>query len=211
MLNKIENYIHSFILNKNPFFLRLESYAKENNVPIMEPVGIEVLLQILKIKEPESILEIGTAIGYSALRMADALPNAKIVSIERDEERYILAEKNVKDMGKERQITIIYGDALEVSEEVKKYAPFDCLFLDAAKGQYKRFFERYEPYLKEKGLIITDNVLFKGLVVEEEVEHKRTRQLVNKIKTFNEWVMNHPKYESIIIPVGDGLLISKKR
>lgn len=209
--DKLHAYIEGLIPNRQDLFNEMEMFAKENHIPIMELAGIEAMLQILRIQKPKQILEVGTAIGYSALRMADALSECKIVTIERDEERLGLAEKYIQRAGKERQIHIIRGDALEVESEVKDHAPYDAIFIDAAKGQYKRFFELYAQYLSEDGIIVTDNVLFKGLVCEKEIENKRIRNLVKKIDEFNHWLSNHPDYQTIILPVGDGVAISKKR
>ena len=209
--DKVHQYIESLIPDRPEFFMDMEKYALEHHVPIMESTGIETMLQILRIKSPEKILEVGAAIGYSALRMAVALPATKIITIERDEERALLAEKNIHDLNMEKQVYLLIGDALEIEEQVSTYGPFDVIFIDAAKGQYKRFFELYSPYLSENGLIITDNVMFKGLVAEEDIEHKRTAQLVKKIKQYNEWLMSHPDYHTVILPVGDGVAISIKR
>lgn len=211
MQDRIHTYIESLIKKREPIFAEMEQYALEHDVPIMELSGIEALLQMLRIQGPAKILEIGTAIGYSAMRMADALPNTTIVTIERDTERFNEAIHNITRSGLDRQIKVIHADALEISDKMKDYGPFDALFIDAAKGQYLKFFEMYTPYLSENGIIFTDNVLFKGLVVEEYIESKRTRNLVNKIKNYNEWLMNHNEYITSIIPVGDGLAISKKR
>lgn len=208
---KLHAYIEGIIPARPELFQRMESYAKDHGVPIMELVGIEAMLQLLRIQQPKNILEVGTAIGYSALRMADALPNCKIVTIERDAERYELAEQYILEAGKETQILIIKGDALEAEPQVKEHGPFQAIFIDAAKGQYQRFFEMYSQYLDDYGVIITDNVLFKGLVCEEEIENKRTRNLVKKIDSFNRWLMNHPDFYTVILPVGDGVAISKKR
>lgn len=211
MQDRIHTYIESLIKKREPIFAEMEQYALEHDVPIMELSGIEALPQMLRIQGPAKILEIGTAIGYSAMRMADALPNTTIVTIERDTERFNEAIHNISRSGLDRQIKVIHADALEISDKMKDYGPFDALFIDAAKGQYLKFFEMYTPYLSENGIIFTDNVLFKGLVVEEYIESKRTRNLVNKIKNYNEWLMNHNEYITSIIPVGDGLAISKKR
>jgi predicted O-methyltransferase YrrM len=189
----------------------MEQYAKEHKIPIMELAGIETMLQLLRIQQSTKILEVGTAIGYSALRMAEAVPGAKIVTIERDVERYQLAEEFIRRSENSSQLTLIKGDALDVEDMVSGHAPFDAIFIDAAKGQYKKFFEIYSKYLRGDGMIITDNVLFKGLVYETEIELKRTRNLVKKIADFNDWLMNHPDYFSVILPVGDGVAISKRR
>ncbi|MBT2656769.1 O-methyltransferase [Bacillus sp. ISL-18] len=189
----------------------MENYANEHHVPIMELAGIETMLQLLRIHRSKRILEVGTAIGYSALRMAAALPEAEIVTIERDIERIQTAKEFIERSGKAEQIILIEGDALEVEEVVRKHGPFDAIFIDAAKGQYKKFFELYAKYLTAEGMVVTDNVLFKGLVAEAEIESKRTRNLVKKIAEFNQWLMNHSEYDSVILPVGDGIAISKKK
>ncbi|MDM5330913.1 O-methyltransferase [Neobacillus sp. CF12] len=212
MLNdKLHSYIEELIPGRTQLIIEMEDYAKENKVPIMELVGIEALLQLLRIQDSKKILEVGTAIGYSALRMAEALPSAFIVTIERDLERIQVAEEYINRSNHGNQILLIKGDALEVEELVSVQAPYDAIFVDAAKGQYKKFFEIYSKYLKDDGIIITDNVLFKGLVTESEIESKRIRNLVKKIDGFNQWLMNHPDYHTVILPVGDGIAISKKK
>lgn len=211
MNTSVEQYIEGMIPQRSEFFQRIEKYAHEHQVPIMERTGIEALLQLLRIGQPQSILEVGTAIGYSALRMADAVPTAQIVTIERDKERYAQAEHYFAQTDLAKNIQLIKGDALEVEAEVKDLALFDVIFIDAAKGQYKKFFEIYSQYLSEDGIIITDNVLFKGLVCEPEIENRRIRSLVKKINEFNHWLMSNKDYYTVILPVGDGVAISKKR
>jgi predicted O-methyltransferase YrrM len=213
MDGKIGIYLDSLIPSRSGLLLEMEKYAKEHKVPIMEPEGIEVLLQILRLQNPQSILEVGTAIGYSALRMSEAVPDARIVTIERDVERSAVAREYINRAAKEEQIVLVEGDALQAAEIVAKHRPFDIIFIDAAKGQYKRFFELYETFLKNNGVIITDNVLFKGLVAEEEesIEPKRIRSMVKKIKDYNKWLMSNQKYHTVILPIGDGVAISKHK
>ncbi|MBT2643681.1 O-methyltransferase [Bacillus sp. ISL-41] len=208
---ELQSYIDSLIQPRNGLLLEMEEYADRNGVPIMEPAGIETMLQLLRIQQPEAILEVGTAIGYSALRMAFALPKTKIVTLERDEERFKLAVDYIKRADRQQQIIQISGDALELEEEVAGHAPFDAIFIDAAKGQYKRFFEMYSRYLKPGGMIITDNVLFKGLVYNQEADSRRLRSLVKKIDEFNRWLAANQEYDTVILPIGDGIAISKKR
>jgi len=205
------NYIENLIPERNEFFSEMEAYARENEVPIMEVEGMEALLMLLRIHQPKKILEVGAAIGYSSLRMSDCLPNAKIVTIERDETRANIALQNIEKMGKKDKITLIIGDALEVDDLVKVHGPFDFIFIDAAKGQYRKFFENYSKFLDDKGVIVTDNVLFKGLVAAPKIENRNIRQLVRKINEFNTWLMTNQTYDSVILPVGDGMAISKKR
>ncbi|MCL6570623.1 MAG: O-methyltransferase [Bacillus sp. (in: Bacteria)] len=212
MLNiKLHSYIEDLISERNPLLTEMETYARDHKVPIMELVGLETMLQILRIHRSKRILEVGTAIGYSALRMAEALTDAHIVTVERDVERFQLATDFIKRSKHKEQLTLIHGDALEVEDLVARHGPYDTIFIDAAKGQYKKFFEIYANYLAEDGIIITDNVLFKGLVCESEIESKRTRNLVKKIDDFNHWLMGLPDYDSVILPVGDGVALSKRR
>lgn len=210
MKDTVHQYIESLIPKRPEFFSKMEKYAAEHHIPIMESAGIEAMLQILRIQSPKKILEVGAAIGYSALRMAYTLPHAKIITIERDEERALLAVQNIHNLQMDNQVLLLKGDALELEDRISVYGPFDVIFIDAAKGQYKRFFEIYSHYLSEDGLIITDNVLFKGLVAEENIQSKRTAGLVKKIKQYNEWLMSHPGYHTVILPVGDGVAISRK-
>ncbi|WP_286229223.1 O-methyltransferase [Neobacillus mesonae] len=212
MLNeKLHLYIEGLVHERNSLLTEMEQYAAAHNVPIMELTGVETMLQLLRIHRSKKILEVGTAIGYSALRMAYGIPETHIVTIERDEERIQLAKEFIGRSGLAQQITLIEGDALDAAEAVSSHAPFDAIFIDAAKGQYKKFFEIYSNNLCDGGMIITDNVLFKGLVAESEIESKRTRNLVKKIDEFNRWLMDHPDFDSVILPVGDGVAVSKKR
>lgn len=213
MISKeVAHYIEQFFPERDEQIKEMERYAEQHRVPIMDIAGIETMLQLLKIAKPKKILEIGTAIGYSAIRMAKALPDANIVTIERDRERYERALFYIDKTGTSGQIRVIFGDALDVCGDVAKYAPFDVIFIDAAKGQYQRFFQMYEPLLEESGIIITDNVLFKGLVATEgPIENKRIRQLVSKIRRYNEWLIGRTDYETVILPIGDGIAISRKR
>jgi predicted O-methyltransferase YrrM len=208
---ELQSYIDSLIQPRNGLVAEMEEYAHQNGVPIMEPAGIETMLQFLRLQQPEAILEVGTAIGYSALRMAFALPQTKIVTLERDEERFKLAVDYIKRADMQQQIIQISGDALELEEEVAGHAPFDAIFIDAAKGQYKRFFEIYSRHLKPGGMIITDNVLFKGLVYNQEADSRRLRSLVKKIDEFNRWLAANQEYDTVILPIGDGIAVSKKR
>ncbi|WP_339146987.1 MULTISPECIES: O-methyltransferase [unclassified Sutcliffiella] len=211
--NKVITYLDSLVPTRNDLVTKMEKLAQSDNVPIMDLVGMETLLQLLRLSQPKRILEIGAAIGYSAIRMAQAIPGVTIVTIERDEQRYLQAKQHIAEAGLSNRIELIFGDALEVQAQVAQQGPFDLIFVDAAKGQYERFFTMYEPLLNDMGVIITDNVLFRGLVAEnqETIEPKRIRNLVKKIDRYNRWLMEHPDYITTILPVGDGIAISKKR
>lgn len=213
MISKdVEDYIEELIPDRDPQIMELEEYAREHEVPIMELVGIEAMLQQLRIIQPKKILEIGTAIGYSAIRMAQALPDATIVTIEKDEERYEVAVANIEKMQLSNRITVLLGDANELKDETEKFAPYDLIFIDAAKGQYRRFFDHYGNQLRSNGIILSDNILFKGFVANDsEVRTRRMKQMIRKIRSYNEFLMNHEEYQTAILPVGDGLAISIKK
>ena len=185
----------------------MENYAKENNVPIMEKEGIEFLENFIKENNSKSILEIGSAIGYSAIKMALIRDDIHITTIERDKERYDEAVKNIKYHNLEDRINIIFGDALEVEVE----GSYDLIFIDAAKSQSIKFFTKYEKVLIDDGFIITDNINFHGLTFSEKPAPTRNlRQMIRKIKDYLKWLENNKEYSTKYINVGDGIVISKR-
>lgn len=185
----------------------IETYAKEHGVPIMEHDGIEFLTKYVKEHNVKSILEIGTAIGYSAIRMTMMDDDITVTTIERDRKRYEEAIKNIKAFNLENKIDAIYGDALEV-EITSQY---DLIFIDAAKAQSIKFFQKYENNLNAGGTIITDNINFHGLTfTNDKIDSRNVRQLIRKIKTYLEWLDNNKEYDSKYVDIGDGLMISKR-
>ena len=186
----------------------LEVYAKEYNIPIMQKDGILYLINYIKDNNITNILEIGSAIGYSAIMMASIDENKHVTTIEKDEERYNIAKANIKKYNLEDRITIIYGDA--TIEEIDGL--YDLIFIDAAKGKNILFFEKFKNNLKEDGTIITDNLSFHGLVEDEsKINTKNQMGIVNKIKKFIEFLDNNKEFITTYIPVGDKIAISKRR
>lgn len=187
----------------------IKKYAITNEVPIMTDEGIDFLTNFIVDKNINKVLEIGTAIGYSSLMMALTNPNLVITTIERDEMRYLEALKNVKKFGLEKRINLIFNDALDVEIKDKDY---DLVFIDAAKGQNIRFFEKFTNNLKTGGYVITDNIYFHGLVDHPElIESRNLRQLVKKIKNYIVYLENNKDYDTEIIRLGDGISISRKK
>lgn len=186
----------------------IRTYAKENNVPIMLDDGIEYLTNYIIKNNVNSVLEIGTAIGYSAIMMALANPSLSVTTIERDEKRYLEALKNIKKLNLENRITLIFNDALDVNITGK----FDLIFIDAAKAQSIKFFEKFEKNLNPTGVIITDNIKFHGLVDknEEEIESRNLRALVRKVKEYITYLKENAHYETEFLELGDGISISRK-
>lgn len=186
----------------------IKQYAEENNVPIIQDEGILFLSNYIKENNVKKILEIGTAIGYSAILMALIDKDITITTVERDEIRYLEAVKNIKKLNLENRITIIFDDA----ENIQLEETFDLIFLDAAKAQNKKFFLLFEKYLKSKGTIITDNIQFHGLVnKEEEIKSKNLRALVRKIKNYVEFLKENTEYITEFYELGDGISVSKRK
>lgn len=185
----------------------LEKYAKENNVPIIQKDGLNFLIKYIKENNVKNILEIGTAIGYSAINMALLSENIKITTIERNREMYSLANINVKNFHLENRINLIFGDALET----EIYGTYDLIFIDAAKAQYIKFFERYKKNLSSSGAIITDNLNFHGLAAHpEEIHSKNLRALVTKINNYKDFLKNNKEFTTTFYEIGDGIAVSKR-
>ena len=186
----------------------MEKYADENNVPIMDKKGLKFLVDYIKFNNVKSILEIGSAIGYSAINMALVNTNITVTTIEKDEDRYLEALKNIKRFGLDKKINLILGDALEIKLEEK----YDLVFIDAAKGQYIKYFEKYSPNVKEDGAIVSDNIYFHGLIEQNErIEKKNLRQLVDRIKRYILFLKDNKEFKTDLFKVGDGLAVSKRR
>ncbi len=187
--------------------LEMEEYAQERNVPIIEKKSIAFIMKYIKEHNVKNILEIGTAIGYSAILMASCKEDVYVTTIERDEERYMEALKNIKACGMDKKINVVFQDALDVniSADIK----YDLIFIDAAKAQNTKFFEKYKYFLSDNGAIITDNLKFHGYVDNpEEIESKNLRSLVDKIKEYIEFLKNNQEFKTTFYDVGDGLSVS---
>lgn len=186
----------------------MEDYASKYNIPIMEHDGIEFLLGYIKEHNVKSILEIGTAIGYSSIRMALINTDINVVTIERDEKRYNEALKNIKNTGLESQITPILDDAFNVQLSEK----FDLIFIDAAKAQYIKFFEKFKHNLKKDGVIISDNLHFHGLTYgNQDGLSRNVKGIVRKLNLYIDFLKNNEEFNTEFIELGDGIGISTRK
>lgn len=186
----------------------LEEYAMINKIPIMQKDGILYLCNYIKENNIKNILEIGSAIGYSSIMMANVNDNIMVTTIERDIDRYNIAIDNINKYNKDKQINIIYGDATEI-DIIGKY---DLIFIDAAKGKNTFFFNKFKDNLDDNGTIITDNLFFHGLVEDESlVKTKNQRGIVNKIKDYINFLDNNTEFTTTYVPVGDKIAISKRK
>ena len=186
----------------------IREYAKVNNIPIMLEDGIEYLCNYIKSNNIKSILEIGTAIGYSAIMMALVSDDVNITTIERDKDRYNEAIKNIKKFNLSDRIKVVFGDALDIDIS----GIYDLIFIDASKGGSIKFFEKYKKNLCDDGVIITDNLSFHGLVEDESLAvTKNQKGLVNRIKKFIGFLDDNQEFVTQYVNVGDKISISKRR
>ena len=187
---------------------RLEEYAKNNNIPIMQKDGIEFLCNYIKEHHIKNILEIGCAIGYSAIKMAKIHKSISVTTIERDKIRYDEAVKNIKEYNVDNQINLLFGDALE--EEIT--GKYDLIFIDAAKSQYIKFFEKYKNNLNENGVIVSDNLNFHGLThTTKIIESRNVRGIVRKLNNYIDFLKNNEEFKTDFYELGDGVSISYRR
>lgn len=198
------------VVAENNYLKKMKIYAKENDIPIMLDDGLSFLCDTIKKNNIKNILEIGSAIGYSASIMHYS-NDCNITTIERDDEMYLLAKTNIEAQNLENKIRLIHSDALDAFALVsdKKY---DLIFIDAAKGKYQDFFKMFSPLLDYKGLIVCDNMSFHGLV--ENIPDNASRQLkslIKKIKAFIEFLKDNDEYVTDFFEIGDGVSISRKK
>lgn len=185
----------------------IKNYAKKNNVPIMMDDGIEFIVDYIKKNNSKTILEIGTAIGYSAIKMCVNV-DIHVTTIERDVDRYNEAIKNINDNNLQNQITVICSDAFDVELDGK----FDLIFIDAAKSQYIKFFEKFKFNLNENGTIISDNLNFHGYTHQKErIESRNLRQLVGKINKYIEFLKDNKEFSTEFIEIGDGIGVTRRK
>ena len=188
--------------------LEMEEYAKENNVPIIQKDSIIYIMKYIKNNNIKNILEIGSAIGYSAILMASADSDINVTTIERDETRYMECLKNIKKCNLDKKISVVYQDALEVNLTGVSY---DLIFIDAAKSQNIKFFEKYKNFLAKGGTIITDNINFHGYVGHSDtIESKNLKEMVVKIENYLTFLKENKEFTTEFLSIGDGLSVSKK-
>lgn len=188
----------------------IKSYALENNVPIISDEVKNFICDYIKTNQVKEILEIGSAIGYSALCMSKVADDIKIDTIERNIDTFNRALYNLKEYDLNKQIRIFNEDALLIDMNQLK-EEYDLIFVDGAKAQSQKFIEKYESVLKKDGVMIIDNVDFHGFVKSERTTNNRnTRQLVGKIRRFIDWLESSNEYQATYYEIGDGLYVIRK-
>ena len=190
----------------------IEQDAILRNIPIMQKEGLFFMISKMKEHHVSSCLEIGTAIGYSAMMMVTHLPDLHVETIEINEDLYQEALSSVRERGLSNRIILHHHDALTFDETKLELGFYDCLFIDGAKAQYQKFFEKYIPYVKDQGIVIVDNLDFHGMINDiDHIKNRNTRQLVKKIKRFRDWIFHHEDYNVTYYHVGDGICVIQRK
>lgn len=204
-------FINSMDAGHTPYLEELEREAVENFVPIIRREMQSFLKVFLKIKQPKRILEVGTAIGFSALFMAEYAPgNCEITTIENYEKRIPIARKHFAEAGREGQITLLPGDAAEVLKMLE--GTYDLIFMDAAKGQYIHFLPEILRLMAPGSVLISDNVLQDGDIIESHyIVERRNRTIYKRMREYLYTLKHHDMLETCIIPLGDGITVSVRK
>lgn len=207
---RISTFINSFDTGNTPFLNDLEQFALKTNVPVIRPQMQSFLKLLLAIKQPRQILEVGTAIGFSALLMSEYGPgDCRITTIEKYEKRIPVAKENFKKAGKEDQIFLLEGDAAQILKELKGF--YDFIFMDAAKGQYIHFLPEILRLMPKGGLLISDNVLQDGDVMESRFAvTRRDRTIHSRMREYLYELKHNEALLTDILPIGDGVTVSVK-
>lgn len=192
---------------KKEELLKIKEKALNEHIPVIMDDTLEVVDKIMKQLKPKEILEIGTAVGYSAICFSEYLqPNGKIDTIERDKDRVLEAKINVEKVGVSEKINIYEGDAIDILPTLSK--KYDLVFIDAAKGKYTFFLKQALRLINKNGIILADNILYKGYVMSDYNKHKQ-RTAVRNLREYIKEVSENENLETKILEVGDGLAISK--
>ncbi|MCD8218102.1 MAG: O-methyltransferase [Clostridiales bacterium] len=208
---RFATYINSLSTGNTPLLTQIEREARETYVPVIRPETQSFLKVMLALHRPEKILEVGTAVGFSALLMAEYNPvRAEITTIENYEKRIPIARENFRRAGREEQITLLEGDAADILKTLD--GPYDLIFMDAAKGQYIHFFEDVLRLLKPGGLLLSDNVLQEGDIIESRFAvTRRNRTIHKRMREYLYTLTHHDQLTTVILPVGDGVAVTVKK
>lgn len=213
MDERMLTFIHSFDSDKPAYLTQLEQYSKETNVPIIRPQMQSLLRLLITWGRPMQILEVGTAIGFSALLMSEYAPEGcHITTIEKYEKRIPLAKENFEKAGKSDCITLLEGDATEILASMKEEGAYDLIFMDAAKGQYINFLPDILRLMAPGGILVSDNILQDGDIVESKYAvTRRNRTIHNRMREYLYALTHHEELETVILPVADGVTLSAKK
>lgn len=205
----IEDYLRSLYKTKSDLLTELREYADKNHVPIIEEECEEFYNFLINTTKPKKILELGTAIGYSAISFSMNEFVERLVTVEINEDMVKIAKKNIKESGLEDKIEIVHSDAYEYL--VESSDTFDFIFIDAAKGQYEKYFDEAIKLLNRDGIIVCDNVLFRGMIANQELIKRRKITIVKRLRKFLKDIKDDDRFYSSIVPIGDGALLIRRK
>lgn len=206
----ITSFLRGEIPEKTGILKELEEYAAENSVPIVQPETAKLLEMLTCIKRPERILEVGCAIGYSAVLMAQYLADGgSITTVEWDADMTELARANIEKAGLSDKITVIHNDAKEVLPRLT--GEYDIIFLDGPKAHYIYMLNDCIRLLRKGGILIADNILYKGMVADDEHVIRRKITIVKRLRRFISAQMQRNELETVILPLGDGVTVAVKK
>ena len=210
---RLQTFLHSFDKELPEYLKKLEKYAKETDVPIIRPQMQNLLRFLITWKKPLRILEVGTAIGFSALFMSEYAPkDCHITTIEKYEKRIPLAKENFSKAGKEDIITLLEGDAADLLSSLSPNEGFGLIFMDAAKGQYIHFLENIIRLLSPNGIIVSDNILQEGELLESKYAiTRRNRTIHNRMRGYIYALTHDDRLETLILPIADGITLSVRK
>lgn len=208
---RMVTYIHSLESSESEIIEKIEQEALDTFVPIIRKETQSFLKVLLMMNKPLRILEVGTAVGFSAILMSEYMPESgHITTIENYEKRIPIARENFKRAGKEDKITLIQGDALEVMKELT--GPYDFIFMDAAKGQYIHYLPEVLRLLEKGGVLMSDNVLQDGDIIESRFAvERRNRTIHGRMREYLYELKHNEKLQTSLIPLGDGVALSIKK
>ena len=205
----IERYIQELLPKPEPFIEELQVYSEKFHIPIIHPEIAQFIKLLLKAQNCKKVLEIGTAIGYSAILFSRAMgQDSEVVTIEREASMIDIAKQNIKKASLQNNIKILEGEADNILPTLT--LNFDCIFIDAAKAHYMDFLPSCLELLKDQGILLSDNVLFRGMVASDHLVQRRKITIVKRMRKYLYEISNHPNLNTSIIPLGDGLAISLK-
>ena len=207
----ITEYLRTKTVHTDDFLHELEKYAEENSIPVVEPETARFLSVMCRAAKPLKILEVGCAIGYSAIIMAKAVSDeCKITTLECDEKMVAIARENIKKAGYAEKISVIEADAKDYLSYIDDDEVFDIIFLDGPKAHYIYMLDECVRLLKKGGMIISDNVLYKGMTADDNHVVRRKITIVKRLRRYIDMLMEHKELETSILPLGDGVTVSVK-
>lgn len=205
----VESYVRESLKRSEGLMLDMEAYAQEHSVPIVQKEVAQLINVLLKLQKPKNILEVGTAIGYSAILMAKASGDScNVTTVERNPIMAEQARVNIEKAGLQGSIRVIEDDAIEALKLID--GEYDLIFMDAAKGQYMQFYDMVIDKLKVGGLLISDNILYKGMVASDEFAVRRKKTIIKRMRSYIDYICSADYIETSVIPIGDGVALSYK-